>query len=409
MWILLKSSVKGGEEMNMNFEELDELEIINIFKYFDFPYVFVSKSLGDKYYFNYYIEPLDDGTDKWLFSEISNVERLDILGQRISMLELLNKLKENMRLKHLYITPQDDGNCVIKFETVNAYNFDPESFPVKDYYAEYDYQTDTELKRVEEEVVEASRFKLVLKDRNNNHDIGLDLLVAILSNFKKSLKGIATDLGLDNECVDLKVDSLQPSSFGVYLKSEDDIFNTSGKTLGKMFELIERINTNTEEKMADIIENDVYSMSTIKEVNELLKDIKKNDYTLAFQSKVRKDGTPVEVIFERTSYSKVDTISNILLRTNTNEEELNITGTLTSINSINNGFSIKSSDETKFKGIMVKELFEKVKYQEISFKVPAEIEAVIIKETKYNVQNGTEQVKYRLKKFTQNDATLIVQ
>lgn len=391
---------------NINYTELKSYEMINVFEYYDFSLIFISKSPTEEYYFNYYIEELEDGTNKWFISEISNVERLDILGQRVSMLNFLKKLKDNLRLTHLFIEPieEDFRN---KYEIVSDLNFDSESFPEEDFYAEYDYLTKNDLVSVSEEILDTSNFKVVLKNAINSHDIEVDLLIGILNNLKKSLKSIANDLGLDNETIDLKVDSLQPSSFGMYLKSENDIFNTSGRALGKLFEFLEGINTNTLEKIEDIIETDMYSITTVKEVNELLKDIKKNNYTIAVQSTVEKDGTPIQVKFDRFSYDKVESISNMLLKTDTEIEEIHVVGTLNSINAKSNNFSIKVND-SEYRGSMSKELFKQVKESEISFKVPAEINAVIIKETKQNIQNETGKVRYRLKEFTQNDAVSVI-
>lgn len=391
---------------NINYTELKSYEMVNVFEYYDFPLVFISKSPSEEYYFNYYIEELEDGTNKWFISQISNLERLDILGQRVSMLEFLKKLKDNFRLTHLFIEPIG-RDFRTKYEIVSDLNFDLESFPEEDFYAEYDYLTKKDLVEVSEEILNASRFKVVLKNVSNSHDIAVDLLVDILSSLKKSLKSIANDLELDNVNIDLKVDSLQPSSFGMYLKSADDMFNTSGKALGKMFEIIEGINTNTEEKIEDIIETDIYSITTVKEVNELLKDVKKKNYTMVVQSIVEKDGTPVEVKFDRASYDKVDRISNLLLKTDIEIEQKNVVGTLNSINAKSNSFSIKSNDY-EYKGSMTKELFKQVKESEISFKVPAEIRAIIIKETRHNIKNGTEQIKYLLKEFNQNDDIVIM-
>lgn len=386
--------------MNITYEELKSYEIVNIFEYYDFPMLFISKSPSDKYFFNYYIEELEDGTHKWLISEISNLERLNIIGQRVSIINTLTKLKSNLRLNYMKITPSQEEKYNTHYEIVTDRNFDSEIFPEEDFYAEFDYLTKTKLEKVEEEILTASRFKLILKDLRNSHDIAVDLFLEILNNFKKSLNGMATDIGMDNDSINLKLDSLQPSSFGIFLKTDSDMFQTSEKSLGKMFELIEKIKTNSADEIEDLIKNDIYSISTIKSVNELLKDIKQNNYSLAIQSTVEKDESPIEVKFDQISYSKVDEISNILLRTETVREEISVTGTLMTINTKRNNFAIKSS-EAEYSGKMFKELFNRVKVEEIRFKVPAEINATLIKEVVHDIHNNDEKVKYILESFTQ--------
>jgi hypothetical protein len=50
---------------------------------------------------------------------------------------------------------------------------------------------------------------------------------------------------------------------------------------------------------------------------------------------------------------------------------------------------------------MFKELFNRVKGEEIRFKVPAEINATLIKEVVHDIHNNDEKVKYILESFTQ--------
>lgn len=390
--------------MNITYEELKSYEMVNIFEYYDFPLVFVSKSPSNTYYLNYYIEELDDRSDKWFLSEISNMERYDILGQRTSMLELLTKLKATSRLYHLNIVPDGKGFKTI-YQMVSNTNFDAESFPEEEFYAEYDYLTKTQLVKVEQEALDASRFKLVLKDRNDSHDIALDLFLDVLGNFKKSLKGLARDINQLGDNMSLKLDSLQPSSFGVYLKAEgNDLFETSEKSLGKMFELIEQINTRTEDTVEEVIDDGVYSIDTIKEVNTMLKTVRDNNYTFALESKTEKDNSEVKVKFERNSYAKLDRISNFLMRTEIANEEIQVQGTLISIHSGSNKFNIKTP-EVSYSGKMSRELFQQVKSQEIIFTVPHEITATLIKETASDVQGGNVKVKYILSSFNQINNT----
>jgi len=117
----------------LTFDELTSCEITDVFEYYDFPLVFISKSPSDKYYLNYYIEKLKDGSDKWLFCEISTIERKRILDGELPLLAILKQLKESKRLQYLTIILSGETFKTV-YESVNELNFDEDSFPEDDFY-----------------------------------------------------------------------------------------------------------------------------------------------------------------------------------------------------------------------------------------------------------------------------------
>lgn len=396
--------------MNINIDELNSFELIHTFDYYEFPLFYVSKSIDGNYYLIYYIEELENGEHSWLFSQISNMERLELINHRISVLGLLNNLKDSLRLNYLYMNPFDDMKGRVKLELIRSNNFDSESFPLKDYYVDYDFENERELSRVEDIELDASQFKVVLKDRQNQHDIGVEFFTSFLKQFKKTLNGIATDVvnramgESRGEYISLRIDSLQPSSFGIYLRTEKELFDTNNKALGTLFEMIENIDATTEDKILNLMGNSDYSISAIKNVNELLKEIKDNDYTFSLESKVDFDNSDVIVKFNRDSYSKIEILHNQLSSTKIESEEIDLEGVLTSINATVNRFTIEGED-FNITGYMTKELFLKVKDDVSKFMVPNQINAKIIKESLIDAFGQVRRTKYLLQSYKQTNET----
>lgn len=395
----------------IKYSNLISLEAVHIFEYYDFPLFFISKSPEEEYYLNYYVEEVADNTDKWMFSRISNKERISLIEQRTSVLTLLNHLLKKQRLHHLLVdSTLTESTEDLNMELINVNNFDPESFPEEDFYVEYDYVTSRNLTKVEEEVIDSSKFKMVLKDAVNSHDISLDLLLDIFGNFKRALSDMANDMGkklMGEEAlspINLKVDSLQPSSFGVWIKMEpNDIFDVPEKSLNNLFEIIEDISTKDQKEIEEQIEIDEeYSLETIKSIKNMLKNISENEYSFKLQGTKKSDGAIKEVTFDKDSYGKLDILMNILQdKSETNTETIEIEGELTSVNTSRNYFRIQTN-EIDITGTMSKELFRKLKSERnVQFRVPSAIKATVEKKIINDLVNDDSSIKYTLVSFEQ--------
>lgn len=105
------------------YSDYDKLKTVHVFDYFDIPLFFISVSPNDEYFLNYYIEEIDENIDKWFFGRISQKERKDLIEQRVSTLNLLNRLLEKERLYHLYVNPKlKESDATLKRELVNNEN-----------------------------------------------------------------------------------------------------------------------------------------------------------------------------------------------------------------------------------------------------------------------------------------------
>ncbi|MGG2061648.1 DUF6575 domain-containing protein [Priestia megaterium] len=397
------------------YSDLAQTEIIHTFEYYDFPLFFISKSTNAEYYLNYYIEEIENGIDKWLFSRISNKERVDLIEQRTSVLTLLNHLFKKERLYHLFVNQiLTEPDAPLSIELVNASNFDPESFPEEDFYVEYDYVTKESLTKVEEDVLDSTKFKIVLKDDRNSHDISLDLFLNVLSNFKKSLNEIANNVGnklmgqQTNNQINLRVDSLQPSSFGVWLRTEPleaDLFEIPEKSLNNLFEIIKDVSYKSVQEIEEQIELDEdYSLNTIKNVRTMLKEISDNKFSLKLEGNMKSNGSiSKEVKFDEDSYNKLEVLNEILKKNSQEYSEMiEVEGILTSVNTTYNNFRITTTTIGDVKGSMSRELMDKLKNEmSLQFKVPSMIKANIEKKIKNDLAEDIHSVKYILTSFEQ--------
>lgn len=396
------------------YSDLEQSEIVHIFEHYDFPLFFVSKSPNGGFYLNYYIEEIEGNVDKWLFGRITNKERVDIVEQRLSVLELLKRLLKKERLYHLFINSNlNEPDADLKIELVNSRNFDQESFPEEDFYVEYDFVTNTKLCKVEEDIVDSSKFKMVLKDDYNNHDIGLDLFLNILSNLKKSLNDIANDIGrkiIGNESshpINLRIDSLQPSSFGIWIRTEPldaDLFEVPEKSLNNLFEIIQDIQVKNPTEIKEQIEIDEsFSINTIKSIKNLLKEISDNDFSLKLEATTKFNKLSKEVHFDKDSYSKLDILTEILKdKSEKYTKKIEIEGVLTSINTSYNKFRISTALIGEIGGKMSKEIFNKLKNDKnLQFRVPSVIKAIVEKEIINDYVEGEHSEKYTLIYFEQ--------
>jgi hypothetical protein len=372
----------------IKYEELKKYKAVHIFDYYDFPLFFISKSSSDELYLNYYIEDIDENADKWLFGRITNKELKGLIEHRISVLPLLNRLYSKKRLYHLILssTPPNER---AEFELVEEHNFDEESFPEEDFFVEYDFVTKRKLKPEEEELIDSSRFKMILRDARNSHDISLNLLLDVLGNLKKSINDMAYDIGAklvgqgpDHE-INLRVDSFQPSSFGVYLITEPleaDLFEVPEKSLNNLFELIDDIQHKSPMEIEEQIDIDEeYSVETIKGVKKLLKGIVENDFSLALEAQSKTKTAIREVRFDKESYSKLDILEKILKdKSEKYSKEVEVEGILTSINVTNNRFRITTTSMGDIGGKMSTKMFKEFKKNnKLQFKVPSSIKATV--------------------------------
>ncbi|HHT7008523.1 TPA: DUF6575 domain-containing protein [Bacillus cereus] len=123
-------------------EEYLHTVTIHIFDFYDFPLFFITKSKEDKYYLHYFVEDVNKEIDKWLFSEISNDERLQLVERKISTLMLLKNLLRNQRLYYLFANHVEEK---LNLESINQDDLNPDGFPENEYFVEYDYISNKKL------------------------------------------------------------------------------------------------------------------------------------------------------------------------------------------------------------------------------------------------------------------------
>jgi len=395
-----------------SYDELNKLEIVHIFDYYDFPMFFISKSSEPNYYLNYYIENLNGEKDKWLFAQISNKERLELIERRITVLGLFSKLYDKSRFYHLYLNSLSLNTEVkMTLEKIDENNHDVESFPLTDFEVEVDLLTNEPLNKINIDIVDSSKFKFILKDKTNSHDISLDLFIDIFGSFKKTIKQLADHIGSTvlnehvNQSIDIKIDSLQPSSFGVYLKMENDLLEFESLSLEYFFQLIDEITIKDKRTLEESIQVDeIYTLDTIKNVHSLLSIVSDNNFSLQLEGSTKNDNDPRIVKFDSSFYSKINVLEDILKENSKSTKEfIDIDGILTSINTTYNNLRITTTDSGEISGKLSKELFQKLKNDnELQFLVPRYIKARLLKEIKIDLVEGLSTTKYTLMEFDQS-------
>ncbi|MCY7677860.1 MULTISPECIES: hypothetical protein [Bacillus] len=112
--------------------------------------------------------------------------------------------------------------------------------------------------------------------------------------------------------INLRLDSLQPSSFGVWLKTEPNevyLFEVPEKSLNNLFEIIDDIHKKDIKEPIEIDEE--YSLETIKSIKNLLKDVVDNKFALSLEANTKSRGEK-SVEFGKESYDKLDMLTQIL-------------------------------------------------------------------------------------------------
>ena len=403
-----------------------DYEIIHTFVYYDFPLFFISKSRNNNLFLNYFVEENDNEDDLWLHAEITQNELDKLYKLQIKTYDFMIELYGLEPLYHVYNCYDDETKgYVTQKVSVNGETFDLNEFPTPEFTLKYDYETDTELMEEIEYIIDeieapiqvkSNRFKLVFKDIYNSHDMAIDMLLHSLGQLKKAIGSIASDINskidetAKNITLNMKIEAFPPSSFGLVLKIEqDDLFELPDLSLDKFFELLSHIQTKPESVLAEIIASDSdYSIRTIKDINTLLQNIKKTNYSMSIQAPSRVQEEVEEVItFGRESYNKLDVLQNYLLKTENEREIIQVIGKLISINASRNYFSIDTQEQI-FSGRMSTELFKEVKQNDtIKFTVPSEIKAFIEIEKITDIFGNILAEKYILKEFAQ-DNTLTV-
>lgn len=390
------------EFYDFSYKELKNMEIVRIFDYYNFPLFFISKSKDGLFFLNYYIQD-----DEWFFCRITNREYLSLIQQSISVLFFLNNLKDKRRL-HILTTGDnvhDEQN--INIALVDELNFDPESFPTEDFFVEYDYVTNTELMKVEEDIIDGAKFKMVLKDENNNHDISLDVLINVCSLFKELVNGFFTSLGEkmfsggNGQRLNLKVDSLEPSSFGIWFTTESsDLFSVSDKSINNLFVALEDVVTKSQRDLLDQIEIDeILSLDNLREIQKLFKEIRKNNYTFKLLGTKKGSRDRLEVSFDKNDYQKIDLINKLLVNKNEETEKIiEVEGELISINIRRKTFKISLSDK-EIDGKLSNKLLKAMDNGELQFKIPSKIFGTLKEKIATNHLSEEQKIGYELLDF----------
>lgn len=373
--------------MEINYEELLDFNYEYIFDFYDIPLFFILRDKNEKLYLNYMIDEINDYEIKWFFSRISRLELDNLLNKSIGVKKFLNKLINLNRMKYLYV---DNAKKSLDFENVNISLID--ELPIDDFYVEYDYLNNKEIEINQNYNSSSNEFDLILRDEQDSHSIKVDILTKTLESFQELFKSV--NKGITN----LKVEAIYPSSFGIRLIGEDDLFETSKNTLENIYLMVDNIKNN---KLTDIEDNvfidQLYDLSALTKITELAKNVEKFNVSLELKTKDKSE-TPLNI--KKSEISKFKSLNKLISDLNPTEESLiEIKGVLNSINLNRNYFSIVDADDIKYSGKLESELKNNI--ADNQFVVPAEITAKLFKKQKYNYEKEENEINYVMKSYNQ--------
>lgn len=374
--------------MKIKFEELVNFRYKYIFEYYDMPLFFILESPSNELYLNYMIDEIDNNIYKWFFSRITRFELNDLLNQTIGVKSFLLKLINEKRMNYL-IT----NNSIEELDFKLVKKIQNEELPIEDYTVEYDFVRNKLIESQEKNIkIESNEFDLILRDVNNSHLIEANVLVNVLGKMQNLYASVSQ--GLSN----LKVSAIYQSSFGMKLVGEEDLLNTSKKTLESILTLFQNVKELDFDKIEENINIDkLYDLQAINKAKELAYDIDR--YNISLEIKPEKDDNH-RYFIEKTDKNKFKELNNFIEKINPEKiTEITVQGMLNSINMNYNNFTIIDDNNNKLSGKIDSELKKDIINKQ--FVIPASIEADLDKIEEYNYERDEYITRYVMKNYRQ--------
>lgn len=374
--------------MKMKYSEFISLDYEYIFEYYDFPLFFISKNKDQQLFLNYYIEEVDD-IDKWFISRITTDEMNQLLAKEKEVKSFLIKLISDKRMNYLYVNHKDE---VISFHEIDK--MDLEDLPLEDFYVDYDYISNSEINYVNEFEVTSNEMNVVIRDQNDSHLIDVDLLTKTLNSFQDYFDSLTDGL------INLRVSAFYPSSFGVKLIADDDIFDSSHKKIETALIMLNNIKDKNINNIKDnLLIDKAYSIDSLNKARKLAKLISSENVSLEIKAIGPEKNS---FIINKSDKGKFESIAQIVKEfIPINEKNINVQGVLTSINTNRNYFSITGEDERKYSGKLQQELKDNL--TDNQFIVPALIKAELLKIETFDIDKDEYNVKYEMISFDQSN------
>ncbi|MGI8161186.1 hypothetical protein ACR0RE_00100 [Staphylococcus haemolyticus] len=373
--------------MSIEFEELTRFEYEYIFEYYDMPLFFILKSPNNELYLNYMIDEINIDEYKWFFSRISRIELDRILNNFIGIKSFLIQLINEERMEYLVINNKEQS---LSFNKVIELKDD--ELPLEDYKVEYDYLRNEKIENQEENIrIDSSEFDLILRDVNNSHLIDVNILANILGKMEMLYTNISKGYS------SLKVEAVYPSSFGLRLVGEEDLLNTSEKTLENILILFNNIKESNFSNIEENLNIDkLYDLKAINKAKQLVEDIYKYNISLEIKPK---QNVEYSHFIDKEDKSKFKKLSDFIDQITPIKTNIEVSGVATSINMNYSKFSIIGEDNIRYSGKLDKKFKEDI--ADIQFVIPAKIKAELSKIEKYNFEKDDYDISYEMKNYHQ--------
>ncbi|MGV2927200.1 DUF2009 domain-containing protein [Macrococcus capreoli] len=373
--------------MKMKYSELMNLDYKYIFDYYDFPLFFVSMNKDNQLFLNYYIEEVSN-EDKWFFSQITKRELIYLLSKKLEVKNLLIKLINDKRMEYLFVNESERD---IRFENIDIIDY--EELPLEEFYVEYDFVSNSKIEYENEFEVISNELDIVIRDHENSHKVEVDVLTKALITIQDLYTTITQDYKK------LSVLALYPSSFGVKLVAEDDLFNSSQETIETVMTMLSSIKNNDINSIKEnLLIDKVYTIQALNKARKLANVVNSENISLEIKTIGPKNKS---LIINKSDKEKFESLEGIVKEyTPEKEETIKIKGILNSININRNHFSIHGLDDMTYSGKLEKELKDTL--TEKHFIIPAPIEVTLLKSEVYDNDKDEYIVKYLMKSFEQS-------
>ncbi|WP_413531467.1 hypothetical protein [Carnobacterium maltaromaticum] len=385
--------------MKLTLKQLNDIEYLFIFEYFDQPLFFVAKSNRHAYLFFYF----DEG--KYLYSPLE-IADIDLLMTNESNRSILNRLISYGTLDVLHVSDTVEYYSISDYEEKFGLNIE-DLLPKEKFNRKFDYQNNlsiVELAKQYQDIIQdllpAKNISLRLVDENDSSVLPVDDILKTIDLMKKYIKATKKQLGNKEvfSNAELKLNAFSPGSFIVEFVIDEgsSLFDDQELTFETLINTVEALNDD-----GDYVDDNL-SEDVLDAIQEYYNYMKVNKLTTEFIVKEKKitNITKKSVIFEDNIMKMKDKIKSKNIPRE-EEERLKVDGELLSASLVRNSFTIKTV-QGKYSGKFDANLLKSFKENERTFnEFPCSVIADLIMTRYYDSSNNEVNKTYTMIEFTQ--------
>lgn len=392
---------------NVNFD-IESIEYLYIFDYYDFPLSFITKKINGKYYFFYYLD------FETYFVKALSIKDINLIFSDISTRSLLENFynQEDFFVLYKNKNNQYDFNNISVFEIENnirATDYFPENDSKfqQDFITNRDFETlCREYTSIFSDLFDNKELTVKLVDRYNSHSASANIVIKtinLLNTFMDSLKLHLNESNIfTNENMVLK--PFTPGSFNInfeLVKSPEVSFfeNDAQIYFDDFIVFIDSLNSeNVNEVYEDLIFEDA---KIVKELGEYYSLIKANDISVSIENNHNK--LSEITVNEQTDnfINSLQSLTNKLTNSTEIVETFNFEGTVESASNARNHITVRTISGS-IKAKFSKAIFNDIKKLNRTVSISSIIQGQWIKRTYLDGDENIIDTKYEIVEFRQS-------